>query len=566
MPSLAREFLRKMKTNRVINDTIYSHIEHTELEESALLSKILSRLQFITQNALAYFAFPSINTKRYIHSLGTMHVASHMYKNALLNAKSDLRSRVLKELFFAIKKIEAKDHIQKKIQKSRLFEDETLCQFLIPLKNEKEKYAYMLSLQAMRFAGLLHDIGHLPFSHQAEFAMQSLFYENLNMQNPNKKQNEFLEFYENITDKGRLVLHEAMGLEFVQMLFEHEMAQSYELEVDKEYIKIIYKLVMLILEEKIFEEFDFGVLHTIIDATVDADRIDYINRDMLASGYIGGAVDLLRIAKQSVLTINEDGDCYISFFDGAVLDIEHMLEMRFNLYKKVIFNHQIAKKDAMLENLIAYLSNEYFKTSKDKKSNNISMLWKFLQPKSVEKKLDTINLLDENWLISLFKEEYFNLKYSNKKEIKKNLMVFEEVLFGKKYFNSLWKNLNDLYGVLDFTITQKYRFRESFGYITPSKLIMLKKALDKFIASHESQNQNLFFAYQIVSFKLGVSKDFCLFSGKNLVAIDEISTLRKRLKKSMLNTVPFFLYCNKDGLSPQMREDLKEILITIFKK
>lgn len=106
MPSLVKEFLRKMTTNRFINDTIYSHIEHTELEESALQSKILSRLQFITQNALAYFAFPSINTKRYIHSLGTMHVASHMYKSALLNTKSDLRSKVLNEVFLAIKKIE----------------------------------------------------------------------------------------------------------------------------------------------------------------------------------------------------------------------------------------------------------------------------------------------------------------------------------------------------------------------------------------------------------------------------------------------------------------------------
>ncbi len=555
-----------MTTNRFINDTIYSHIEHTQLEESALQSKILSRLQFITQNALAYFAFPSINTKRYIHSLGTMHVASHMYKNALLNAKGDLRSKVLNEIFHAVKKIEVELHIEKKIQKSKLFEDDTLYQFLIPLKNEKEKYAYLLSLQAIRFAGLLHDAGHLPFSHQVEFAMQNLFHENSNRENRNKKQSEFVEFYKTITDNNRLVLHEAMGLEFVKMLFEHEIAQNYSFSVDEDYIKIIYKLVTLILEEGVVEGFDFGVLHTLIDATVDADRIDYINRDMLASGYIGGAVDLLRIAKQTVLTKTKDDDYYISFFDSAILDIEHMLEMRFNLYKKVIFNHQIAKKDAMLENLIVYLANEYFLTPKDKKLNNISMLWKFLQPKGFEKKLDTINLLDENWLISLFKEEYFNLKYSNKKDTKKSLMIFEEVLFGKKYFNSLWKNLNDLYVMLDFTTTQKYQFRESFGYITPSKLIMLKKALDEFIECHETKEKELFFSYQIVSFKLGVSKDFCLSSSKDLIAIDEISTLRKRLKKSMQNTVPFFLYCNKDELSSKMRYDLKEILLSVFKK
>jgi len=554
-----------MTTNRFINDTIYSHIEHTELEESAMQSKILSRLQFITQNALAYFAFPSINTKRYIHSLGTMHVASYMYKSALSNAKTELKSRILNEIYNAIKKIEIEQNIDSKIQKSKYFKDETLYQFLIPLKNEKERYAYLLSLQAIRFAGLLHDAGHLPFSHQVEFAMQNLFFENSNKKNRNKREDKFVEFYKNITDNNKLVLHEAMGLEFAEMLFGHEMAQECDLRCDKEYIKVIHRLVMLILKGNIFEGFDFGLLHTLVDATVDADRIDYINRDMLASGYIGGAVDLLRIAKQTVLTKRDNG-YYISFFDSAILDIEHMLEMRFNLYKKVIFNHQIAKKDAMLENLIAYLANEYFLAPKDKKSNNISMLWKFQNPKKFEKKLDTINLLDENWLISLFKEEYFNLKYSNKKDKKKSLMIFEEVLFGKKYFNSSWKNLNDLYSLLDFSTTQKYQFRESFGYITPLRLILLKKALDEFISLYEAQNENLFFSYQIVSFNLGVSKDFCLFDTKELVTIDEVSTLRKRLKKSMLNTVPFFLYCNKDELSQKMKDDLKEILLSVFKK
>jgi hypothetical protein len=194
------------------------------------------------------------------------------------------------------------------------------------------------------------------------------------------------------------------------------------------------------------------------------------------------------------------------------------------------------------------------------------MLWKFDKVQGLEQKLDTISLLDENWLISLFKEEYFALKYDTKiKNKQKILLVFEEVLFGKKYFSSIWKNLNDLYSVLDFTTTQKYQFRESFGYISPSKLQILKNSLDNFVAYYESKDK-LFLSYQIVSFKLGVSKDFYLFSGEELVSIDEVSTLRKRLKKSMLNTVPFFIYCNQKELTSQMKEDLKHLLIDVFEK
>lgn len=552
-------------TNRFINDTIYSHIEYTKFEGEILQTKILSRLQFITQNALAYFAFPSINTKRYIHSLGTMHLASHMYKGSLLNAKSDVRSLFLNDIYKALKKIELELNIDVKIQKCDLFEDDTLYQFLIPLQNAKEKYAYLLSLQALRLAGLLHDAGHLPFSHQVEYALQNLYEILLQLPNQNEEQKKFLIFYEHLTEKNSKILHEAMGIEFTKMLFEYEIPQSFSQTIDKKYIQLIYKLVDYILQDAKFDGFDFGILHSFIDSTVDADRLDYINRDMLSSGYIGGAVDLLRIAKQAVLTTTKDG-YYLSFFDSAILDIEHMLEMRFNLYKKVIFNHQIAKKDAMLENLILHLSREYFTNEKEQRVNDISMLWKFLDDKKSEKKLDTISLLDENWLISLFKEKYFHLKYSNQKEIQKILMIFEEVLFGKKHFYSIWKNLNDLYEVLDFKTTQKYQFRESFGYLSKSKHTILKNSLQNFVLHHEAQSRGLFLSYQIVSFNLGISKDFALFSGKNLVAIDEVSTLRKRLKKSMLNTVPFFIYCNKKELSPEIRVSLKEILISVFEK
>lgn len=53
------------------------------------------------------------------------------------------------------------------------------------------------------------------------------------------------------------------------------------------------------------------------------------------------------------------------------------------------------------------------------------MLWKFDKVQGLEQKLDTISLLDENWLISLFKEEYFALKYDTKiKNKQKNIACF----------------------------------------------------------------------------------------------------------------------------------------------
>ncbi|MFW3328789.1 hypothetical protein ACN9JT_10070, partial [Aliarcobacter butzleri] len=70
-----------------------------------LQTKIVNRLQFITQNALAYFSYPSITTKRFIHSLGTMHLSSFMFKNALLNADKKTKNNFLSISKKAILKI-----------------------------------------------------------------------------------------------------------------------------------------------------------------------------------------------------------------------------------------------------------------------------------------------------------------------------------------------------------------------------------------------------------------------------------------------------------------------------
>ena len=39
---------------------------------------------------------------------------------------------------------------------------------------------------------------------------------------------------------------------------------------------------------------------------------------------------------------------------------------------------------------------------------------------------------------------------------------------------------------------------------------VLQQKLDEFIKKWESKEENLFFSYQIVSFKLGIQKDFYL--------------------------------------------------------
>lgn len=57
---------------------------------------------------------------------------------------------------------------------------------------------------------------------------------------------------------------------------------------------------------------------------------------------------------------------------------------------------------------------------------------------------------------------------------------------------------------------------------------------------------------------------FYIVYGEKPIKIDAISTIRKRLKKSILNTVPFYLYSNKENISNEMIVEIKQILIDCF--
>jgi len=550
-----------MQSNRIVNDTVYGHIPYSGVEEKFLQSKIVNRLLFVSQNALAYFAFPSITTKRYIHSMGTMHVASYMFKNALINAKSKHRSKFLKEARNAIKKL-IEEHELEIDLKSLEIKDKMLMSFSFAM-GEKEGTTYLLLLQALRLAGLLHDVGHLPFSHQTEYALKRLYLSVEKVKAPNKEQKRFLKFYRNITKNGEMVLHESIGYEYLDMLFNHEVSE--QSNSTKALVKLYYLMVKNIFDDVRTNEFSYATLHQFISSTVDADRIDYINRDLLASGYISTSSDFLKITREAIL-IESDKSFKLSFLTSGLYDIEHLLESRFNLYKKVFFTHNISRLDTLLEKVITFLAKEYLTIApKDKKVyQTVAMMWKFMEEKSASKRLDIISQLDENWLISLFKKEYFKIKYQLSLTYQERyyLAAFEDILFGKDFFKANWKNLSEFYNILELTQEERFNFREKFGSITDAKRHELEQALEGLIEDHAKDNE--FYTYSIVSMSVGIDKNFLLYDGEKTLLIDEVSTLRKRLKTSMSNSVPFYIFSNQKELSKEIKKGLKKILFELF--
>lgn len=545
----------------MVNDTVYGHIPYSKFEEKLLKSKIVNRLLFVSQNALAYFAFPSISTKRYIHSLGTMHVTSHMFKNSMINAKFSTRKKFLEQSKQEINQLIETHHLNINLESLDIY-DKSLLGFSFSLDKEFE-VSYLIVLQALRLCGLLHDVGHLPFSHQTEFALKRLYDVIRKVEEPTKKQKEFLKFYRKTTLNGTLVLHESIGNIYLEILFEYELLAIEE--KNQEVVKLYYLIVKNILDNVKTEMFSYATLHTYVASVVDADRIDYVNRDLLASGYISNSADFLRLTKEAILI--EDKETFkLSFMSSGLADIEHLIESRFNLYKKVFNTHSISRLDTLLEKVITYLSKVYLsKNGKDKKIyQNIAMMWQFSKEKNLEKKLDVISQLDENWLITLFKKEYFKIKYQKSISYQERyyLAAFEDILFGKNLFQTKWKNLSSFYKLLDLSQGERYLLREKFGKVSVKKEKRLATLLNQFIEKHNKDEQ--FFAYAIVSMSIGIDKNFLLYDGEKSIKIGEISTLRKRLITSRSNTVPFYIFSNTKNLTPEMILELKEILFEVF--
>jgi len=119
--------LQPLPFNGRIRDAIHGDIEYVKGAEDLVFdSWPVQRLRYIYQLQLAYLVYPSATHTRFSHSLGVMHLAYCMMHRLVSQAQQ----------------------LSLEGEAAKLF-----------LSKPREL------LEAARIAGLLHDIGHGPFSH-----------------------------------------------------------------------------------------------------------------------------------------------------------------------------------------------------------------------------------------------------------------------------------------------------------------------------------------------------------------------------------------------------------------
>lgn len=510
----------------MIYDPVHGNIELSELESTILKSSIFNRLHQILQNSTAYLVFPSCKTSRFEHSLGVMNYSSELFINGLKNShdnnkdtKNDIKNEfllskgvVLSDLMKKNYKIFEDYYDENILAKNRadtlfefikikygitskllnkLLDDKNACRdFNEELNNilglnfiekclgindnnlnTKERIILLVLLQTIRLFGLLHDCGHLPFSHVFEFAIEAV-------REPDQSDEDFPDenavlspspviekINEIVSQKGGQI-HEAIGKKIAHVLIavlkKDLFNNSTNLTEDQKKIRtIIYCFIELCYNEMgVPDQSMLASLYEIVSGAVDSDRLDFIQRDGYVSGISRASGNLDRIVKMFKLTKAESNKNesfrFLPTFQ-SLHDVEKLLHDRFNIYKYMVNHHAVKRSDYVLQKNIEILfgiENKDINFDKDSEDPNtiigiINIVHGLLFDKGRDtyKQLDALSQLTDYRLLTIFAQKYFEYKLADGKE--KEFDFLSEIYESKRSFTSLWKRI---YNYEDFLV------------------------------------------------------------------------------------------------------------------
>jgi hypothetical protein len=302
---MQNELIGAFKQKGVVQDSVHGFIPINEAEYWLLQTAFLRRLHNIKQLGMAFLVFPSARHSRLEHSLGVMHIASYM------------SSKVIAELRH----------------------NPTLCSELLEYCDEKHMNVVV---QVARLTGLLHDVGHLAYSHMSESAIEYMA--------KYDEREGASSLYQELArlSRGTLKVHEAYGLAFIEAI--KKLAESsHDMQQLKPYLDVVEGLLNPMgpsstgsTKELGLKSESLSLIHDMISNEIaDADRLDYLQRDAQATGIVYGNIDLDRLIEGLKVSITDNGHVILSLDIKSLQTLEDIFDARYKMYRSVYFHHKI---------------------------------------------------------------------------------------------------------------------------------------------------------------------------------------------------------------------------------
>jgi HD superfamily phosphohydrolase len=286
----------------VFLDSVHRFIPVNEAEYYLLQLPFYRRLHEVKQLGYVFLVFPSAKHTRFEHTLGVMHVAGRVAER-LMDAEG----------------------------------------WGLLLSRGGGKHAFV---QLARIAGLLHDVGHPPYSHTLERPLEDI------MRSPDDFGLDSSLLPQ--VDWGRhSKLHEFVGSVFSRFIADsiarepppgingEDLAGLVEAAASAVFGAPLTGRARETLDELGLREEAVGVVGEIISHPfVDADRIDYLVRDAHNTGVVFGYIDLERLIHD--VKVRREGDRYrIVYGPKSIPAIEDLYDARFKMYRSVYLHHKV---------------------------------------------------------------------------------------------------------------------------------------------------------------------------------------------------------------------------------
>ena len=332
-----------------IRDPVHGYVFFTGVERVIIDHPIAQRLRHVAQSGMAQMVFPEVRSSRFSHSLGAMHLASQFLASSLTNADGETRAKIEDAMTEALNELGPLGTGVTTAAIRDFFKGQGMR--AESCVSDVCRGTALLFEQGLRLAALFHDLGHLPFSHDFEMALDEL----LRPEPPD-------DLRILAEQEAKLAIHERIGYQLahhVQRELFGEISEARESKAVE---------ISFLIAEKILgtpapsasgavpgSALDglYGWLHSIIAGELDVDRCDYVLRDTRHYGFEFASYDLKRIVDN--LVVVQDGGEFgfrLAILPQGQSAAESFLLARFRMYQWGVRHHKVVQTAAALRKVM----------------------------------------------------------------------------------------------------------------------------------------------------------------------------------------------------------------------